>query len=344
MADNQSPTSNRFRERLVQDGWIRDDHSRITPLTGGVSSDIFLVEEGDKRFVAKRALEKLRVQQDWYADTSRIKTEIACLELFAEIAPGITPRIIAARPDHGYVLMEFLDSSFINWKSALLDGHCDAARAFAAGDTLGIIHRLTWNRPDLETRFNALENFRQLRLNPYFASLLNRHPDLQESVENEIHQLQGNRLCLMHGDYSPKNLLFSKDRIVVLDWETACYADPAFDIGFLLNHLILKAVHRPHQADEYHHLCQTAWNAYVMRIGAQRAAQVEPRLSHLSPLLLLARVDGKSPVEYLTDAGRHHLARAMARKALAAPFVGILPMCTGWIQQIKEWNHEHQSN
>lgn len=345
MADDQTPTSDAFREQLLQDGLINNrDEIGMVPLTGGVSSDIFLVEQDGKRFVAKRALEKLRVKQDWYADTSRIKTEMACLELFAGLAPGMTPQIIAARPDHGYVLMEFLDSSFINWKAILLNGQCDTGHAFAAGDTLGIIHRLTWNRPELERRFNALENFRQLRLNPYFAILLNRHPDLREAVENEINQLQCNRLCLIHGDYSPKNLLFSNARMVVLDWETACYADPAFDIGFMLNHLVLKAVNRPHQADDYYRLCQTAWHAYVMQIGNVRAAQVEPRLAKLLPLLLLARIDGKSPVEYLADTARHNLVRTMARTALVVPFVGVLPMCAGWIQQIKEWNHEHQNN
>ena len=340
MQDDAVKTRDQFRKQLVDDGFITNPSARMTALAGGVSSDIFLVD-GDKRLVAKRALEKLRVRQNWYADTSRINTEIGCLQYFGAVAPGITPELIAARPDHGYVLMEFLDSRFINWKSTLMDGQCIGSQAFAAGDTLGKIHRLTWNRPELQTRFNALENFRQLRLNPYFITLLKRHPDLREPVEHEIHHLQTHPLCLIHGDYSPKNILFSKDRMVVLDWETSCYADPAFDIGFLLNHLILKAVYRPYLTDDYLALCQTAWTAYVAQIGAVNTGLVEPRMAMLSPLLLLARVDGKSPVEYLTNTHQHDLVQSMARTALAAPFAGTMPMCMNWIQQIKEWNNEN---
>ena len=168
-----------------------------------------------------------------------------------------------------------------------------------------------------------------------------RHHDLRDRIETEIYQLQNNRLCLMHGDYSPKNLMFSSDRMVILDWEAACYADPAFDIGFLLNHLILKAVYRPQQAADYLALGQTAWKAYCAQIGDQAAALINQRLAGLLPLLLLARIDGKSPVEYLVTPRQRELVRLMAHTALAAPFAGTMPMCMNWIQRIKEWNNEN---
>jgi aminoglycoside phosphotransferase (APT) family kinase protein len=299
------------------------------------------VSDADRIFVVKRVLPKLRVQQDWYADTSRVNTEIMCLEYLGELLPEAAPQLIAARPEHGYLLMEYLGDRFTNWKAQLMRGQCVQLQAFKAGDTLGRIHHLTWGREDLKTRFNAMRNFQQLRLDPYFASLLRCHHDLRDLIENEIHQLQTNRLCLMHGDYSPKNLMFSDNRMVILDWEVACYADPAFDIGFLLNHLILKAVYRPEQAGDYLAQGQTAWKAYSTSIGDQVADLINQRLASLLPLLLLARIDGKSPVEYLDSPRQRELVRLMARTALAAPFAGTMPMCMNWIQQIKEWNNEN---
>ncbi len=161
-----------LRRQLYTDGMIRDPHAAMTALTGGVSADIFRVSDADRIFVVKRVLPKLRVQQDWYADTSRVNTEIMCLEYLGELLPEAAPQLIAARPEHGYLLMEYLGDRFTNWKAQLMRGQCVQLQAFKAGDTLGRIHHLTWGREDLKTRFNAMRNFQQLRLDPYFASLL----------------------------------------------------------------------------------------------------------------------------------------------------------------------------
>lgn len=329
-----------LRQQLYIDGLIRDPNAAMTALTGGVSADIFRITDMDRTLVVKRVLPKLRVQQDWYADISRVQTEINCLEYLGQLLPQAVPQLIAARPEHGYLLMEYLGDHFSNWKSHLMRGQCVERHAFNAGDTLGKIHHLTWGNDGVESEFNALQNFQQLRLDPYFHALISFHSDLRQRIEAEIHQLQSNRLCLMHGDYSPKNLMFSDDRMAVLDWEVGCYADPAFDIGFLLNHLILKAAYRPQQATDYLALVQTVWTAYTAQIGDQAAAFVEQRLAGLLPLLLLARIDGKSPVEYLVSPQPREMVRSMARTALAAPFSGTMPMCINWIQQIKGWNNE----
>ena len=330
-----------LRQQLYIDGLIRDPNAAMTALTGGVSADIFRITDSDRTCVVKRVLAKLRVRQDWYADISRVQTEINSLQYLGQLLPGAVPQLIAARPDHGYLMMEYLGDGFINWKADLMRGQCVERHAFTAGDILGKIHHLTWGNAGLESQFNALQNFRQLRLDPYFHALISVHPDLRQRIETEIHQLQSNRLCLMHGDYSPKNLMFSDDRMAVLDWEVACYADPAFDIGFLLNHLILKAAYRPPQATDYLALAQTAWTAYTAQIGDQAAAFVEQRLAGLLPLLLLARIDGKSPVEYIVSPQPREMVRFMARTALAAPFSGTMPMCINWMQQIKEWTNEN---
>ena len=58
------------------------------------------------------------------------------------------------------------------------------------------------------------------------------------------------RIALVHGDVSPKNILVGPDAPVLLDAECAWYGDPAFDIAFCLNHLLLKAVLLPHHLDE----------------------------------------------------------------------------------------------
>ena len=73
----------------------------------------------------------------------------------------------------------------------------------------------------------------------------------REVLRAEAERLVTCRSVLVHGDFSPKNLLVSGDRLVIIDCEVAWYGDPAFDLAFLLNHLCLKALyHAPaHGAD-----------------------------------------------------------------------------------------------
>ena len=57
---------------LLRLGLIRQgEKPRFARLTGGVSSDIWLVETANGLVCVKRALAKLRVQADWYAPIER---------------------------------------------------------------------------------------------------------------------------------------------------------------------------------------------------------------------------------------------------------------------------------
>jgi len=58
---------------------IELDAPRISELGGGVSNTVLLVESGERRFVLKQSLGKLRVEQEWLADRERIFREDSCL-------------------------------------------------------------------------------------------------------------------------------------------------------------------------------------------------------------------------------------------------------------------------
>ncbi|HEV2445620.1 MAG TPA: hypothetical protein VGS58_06850, partial [Candidatus Sulfopaludibacter sp.] len=82
---------------------------RFIALPGGVSSDIFKIEAGDREFVVKRALPKLRVAGDWQAPTSRNRHEADWLATAGRILPGSVPRVLARDDDSGLFAMEYLD-------------------------------------------------------------------------------------------------------------------------------------------------------------------------------------------------------------------------------------------
>lgn len=319
-----------FLDQLHTDGIVVSPDATLTPLAGGVSSDIYRVEDGDRVFVVKRALTQLKVADAWFADVSRNRFEVAYLQQVGKILPEAVPRVLAACPEHGYFTMEFLGDSFRNWKSLLLAGICEVRPAEQAGAILGTIHRQTWNDASVQAMFESTENFHQLRLEPYLLTTGQRHPHLRDAFETEARRVESTRRCLVHGDFSPKNILLQEKRFVILDCEVAWFGDPSFDVAFLLNHFVLKALHLEAHRNRCMELARAAWKSYCQALGAERAAETEAPLPRLLPMLMLARIDGKSPLEYLTDETKKQTVRKFVADALRDPRPGLEPLFASW--------------
>lgn len=319
---------------LRRAGLIHHQNPAITPLTGGVSSEILRVQDGDRSFVVKRALAKLKVRDDWFADVSRNQVEENYLRRVGEIAPGSVPQVLHAQPDEGWFAMEFLGSGFVNWKSELLANRADPSHAQQAGNILGRIHGATWGDPEVAQEFATLENFRQLRLEPYLETTAERVSDLAPLLRAEKERLSQTALCLVHGDFSPKNILISPERMVVVDAEVGWFGDPVFDTAFLLTHFHLKALLHTDDSAPVLSLVPTFWQAYSTGLGSQADADLEARTVRLVLCLLLARVHGKSPVEYLTLPSQRNFLTTFVRQHLPRPFSTLSLLTAAWQEGI----------
>lgn len=321
---------------LRADGQLRSPQARAIPLTGGVSSDVFLVEDGERQFVVKQALAKLKVQDLWQADISRNRTEYEYLNFVGRILPDAVPKVFAA--GQGYFTMEYLGEGFANWKQMLLAGQCDVADATQAGGALGTIHRVSAGNAEAARIFDTTKNFHQLRTDPYLVTTGQRHPELREYFERETFRLESTRECLVHGDYSPKNILIGNGRQVILDCEVAWYGDPAFDLGFLLNHFLLKSLHHAPVDVGMNVLAEHAIREYFAerRLAAQKQDELDRRTAHLLLLLLLARIDGKSPAEYLRSDEKKDFVRKFVTHTLAAPDLTLSELSRRWFTALAE--------
>ena len=312
MADNRSP----ILDVLRRDQLVSGHYVLVTPLGGGVSSDVFLIEDEGKRFVVKRALPQLKVKDQWQADTSRNRVEYEFLRYLSRIVPDAAPAVFAVGAD--YFAMEYLGPEYCNWKELLLGGDCQPQHATRAARILGTLHRVSFGDPDLACRFDTTPNFHQLRTDPYLLTTGRRNPTLREHFEQEAVRLEETRRCLVHGDYSPKNILVGSDRMVLLDCEVAWYGDPAFDLAFLINHLLLKALYHAPLDYGLQEIIGTMIAAYYDERQMEDTKSLDSRTARLLLMLLLARVDGKSPVEYLTEA-KQDFVRDFTRSRLSAP-------------------------
>jgi 5-methylthioribose kinase len=325
--------STKLIDELRRNGHVADPQARLTPLNGGVSSEIFLVEDGAQKFVVKRALPKLKVKDDWFADVSRNASERDYLECVHRILPGAVPELRFASPSGNYFGMEFLGEGFTPWKQLLLAGDMQIRHAELAGNILGKIHERTASSDALRRQFDTTANFYQLRIEPYLLTTGARHRELREAFENEARRIASVREALVHGDFSPKNILIGADRMVVLDCEVAWYGDPTFDVAFFLNHLFLKWLHFAPETPGVENLIAAFWRTYAAERLPANAAVVEQRLVRLLLMLLLARVDGKSPVEYLSPRKQGFI-RSFVHRHLPTPPESLAEMSGIWFAEI----------
>ncbi|MBK5293935.1 MAG: aminoglycoside phosphotransferase family protein [Acidobacteriia bacterium] len=276
----------------------------VEPLGGGVSNRVLLVRTPQTRFVVKQSLGQLRVEEEWFADRSRIHRESAAMAALApHLPPNSVPAVLFEDNENCIYAMEAAPASAADWKSQLLSGRTDVKVARKAAGIHAAMIDASWCSEAWDGQFGDQTCFGQLRLDPYYRFAASKHPRLADVFAQCIQACQTRRQSLVHGDFSPKNLLVWEGQVMVIDFEVIHYGDPSFDAAFLLNHLLLKAVHRPHQATEFAELASVYWRALRDAFPGSQDEFEYWTIRHLG-CLHLARVDGKSPAEYLTPAQR----------------------------------------
>ena len=311
------------------------------PLTGGVSSDIWRVALADRMICVKRALDKLKVAQDWRAPVERNSFEVAWMDVAGAIVPGAVPRLIAVDPAARLFAMEFLDPvDHKLWKAQLRDGVLEPETAHEVGVRLAHIHAATAGRAEIAARFRSDAIFHAIRLEPYLEATGRAHPDLATPIAALVARTAATRRALVHGDVSPKNILAGPRGPVFLDAECAWYGDPAFDLAFCLNHLLLKCAWRPRHAAGYLALFDTLSAAYLAGCDWEPPEDLEARAASLLPALFLARVDGKSPVEYITTDEIRAAIRRVARPLVATPPSRLATIRDAWREDLTAWRPE----
>jgi aminoglycoside phosphotransferase (APT) family kinase protein len=321
---------------LVSHGLLKEGApSRWTALSGGVSSDVWRVESSAGICCVKQALERLKVAAEWRVPRTRSSYEWAYLCFAAECVPGSVPRPLAHDADLSIIAMEFLEpGEFPVWKQQLMDRQIDEMTAHGVGVMLGRLHALSAHSRELSHRFDTLENFRAIRLEPYLLATAHRHPDRAGVLNMLAARTAAFKVALVHGDVSPKNILVGSRGPVLLDAECAWFGDPAFDVAFCLTHLLLKCLVHPDIAARYLNAFAALFQSYLPRINWEDPALLEQRAASLLPGLLLARIDGKSPVDYLAPSAQEQ-GRAAARSFLAQPPARLDELAQAWRDMVR---------
>jgi len=294
--------------------------ARVAALTGGVSSDISVVETGRRRFCVKRALPKLKVAALWEAPVKRNAAEAAYMRAVACWLPHAVPRVLGEDAAAGWFAMDYLaPEDHTLWKAQLLAGLVDPDFVAAVGRDLAIIHARSAADPNIPAAFANDDTFEAIRIEPYLRATGRAHPELAPRFNELAQTTLSTKRALVHGDVSPKNILEGPRGPVFLDAECAWFGDPAFDLAFCLNHLLLKGARARAEKARYNAAFSVLADAYLAGVDWESAADVEGRAAALLPALFLARVDGKSPVEYLKQESERDEVRRCAVPLIADP-------------------------
>lgn len=308
---------------LAAQGLIGDaERPTVRELGGGVSNLVLLVEfpgeaqAPERRWVVKQSLEKLRVQDDWRSERGRIFREAAAIRALRPVVGDAVPEVLHVDHDNFLCIMTAAPRGSAVWKESLLAGDVDLRVARAVGELLARIIKAS--RADLRfcEEFNNRTVFDQLRVDPYYRTTASRRPEVARALHELIEDSWAIRTALVHGDYSPKNILARNGSIFLIDFEVVHWGDPAFDSGFLLNHLCLKSFHRPHLAQLYLDAAREFWKELLAALEIQGASDFERMTARHLGGLMLARIDGKSPVEYITDPATKERVRGAATRLL----------------------------
>ena len=321
---------------LQQHGRIGEEEEPETHiLRGGVSNRTVLVQRQDgESWVIKQALGKLRVATDWFSSPERIHREAMGLRWLARLAPAgtITPLIFEDEEQH-ILAMQAVPQPHDNWKNLLLDGIVKSAHIEQFGRLLGSIHsQAAVRRQEVEPVFADTSFFESLRIEPYYLYTAREEPQAASFLHALVDETRAHRLTLVHGDYSPKNVLVYGEQLILLDHEVIHWGDPAFDLGFSLTHLLSKAHHLREQRDLFADAARLYWNTYCQSQSV--VSLPEERAIRQTLGCLLARVSGRSPLEYL-DAAERSRQRRVVLALMQQPPTSIEEFIAQFVERIE---------
>jgi 5-methylthioribose kinase len=330
-----------LRQYLIGRGHIQlHETVSFKKLPGGVSNRVVRVGWPDGRgWVLKQALAKLRVDVDWFSNPERIGVEARATRWLNLLAPkGTTPMFVFEDMSNHLMAMEAIPEESDNWKSVLLSGEIVSDHFKQFGQLLGTIHRRSSEAgPAIFNNFEDTTYFESLRLQPYYLYAAEKVPAAAGFLNALVQETIRHKNSLVHGDFSPKNTLIYRGKLIVLDYEVAHFGDPGFDVGFALTHFLSKANHLRAERDRIGAAAVLFWDLYRREIDSVEWAQtLEPRAVRHTLGCLLARVAGKSRLEYLThqEAERQ---REVVLQLIVNPSTSVNDLIAEFIRKIEAY-------
>jgi 5-methylthioribose kinase len=309
-------TTDNVLDYLRANGWISDKLATAECLSGGVSNHVLRVTTPERCFVLKQSRPQLRTRDAWFSDLDRIWREQEVMQALYPSMPDVVPQVLQVDRANYVYTMSHAPMDAVVWKAELLNGKIDVDLGMRIGRVLGRMQQISADRANEFAAFADHAVYVQLRVDPFYRRVQERCPDVAAAIEPIVREMLTRKDALCHGDYTPKNMLVNAAGLTLVDYETAHIGDPTMDLGLFLAHLTLKAIRDDDRQSSFLQLMRAFWHGYRDAAHFASNADLERRgMRHLA-VCLLARVDGTSPVDYLSDEAKRDHVRRLGRAIL----------------------------
>jgi streptomycin 6-kinase len=329
-ADSSGDSPTGLIEALETMGLLaQGDRAQFTPVGNGGSAEIYRVGLGWGTICVKRALPKTGLGGDGTLPVERSNFESEWLRLARVIVGDGVPEVLGDQP--GLFAMEYLDPArHASWTSLLKKGDINPSTAAETGRMLGRIHAATANNFAVAQRFASDHIFHAACIEPLLLATAQVQPSVAARLKQFAMNTERNKLALVHGDFSPDNVLIGPKGPILLDAECAWYGDPAFDLARCLSHLLVDCVLQPQWRD-YYLTCYTAFcAAYAQRVTWEMPEQTDERAALLLPALVLGHAYGRVPLDSLQRESDRDRVAVLARRLLLDPVVRLGAVREAW--------------
>ena len=167
--------------------------------------------------------------------------------------------------------------------------------ASTCGELLATVHNQTVNMRELKTKFRDTKPFQQLRIEPLYDVVAAKHPELKKIIDDQSQGLLKTTRMLVLGDLRPRNVWVNSGQVFLVDFATAHYGNPSFDLAFYSADLCMKAILNSPQKAAYLEGINVFWISYFRIAEYARRAEVEKCAVRDFGCLLLGVIDGRLP-------------------------------------------------
>jgi 5-methylthioribose kinase len=311
--DKQSIPTYMHRKKLLDDGNVP---LRVRSLSDGMKNLVYLVTSADERWTVKQALSRVQIKERWWVDRKRVFAEKNCIELLHQIfPPPVIPEVLLEdRTDFVLVTTAPPDNSVL-WEDELAGGRIDLQIAVQCGEFLATVHNETFQNRDVRLMFKDTKAFEQLRIEPYYTRVIQAYPDLKKVITAQARTLMKDGYCLVLGDLRPRNVWITSGQLFLVDFATAHYGCPSFDLAFYSIDMCVKAMNNSTQKAAYLEAINVFWNAYFRIAEYERVAETAKMAVADLGCLLLAATDGRQ-TQVFPDEHTMELSRRIAQSLL----------------------------
>lgn len=270
---------------------------RIQDLSDGMKNRVYYVEASNQTWIVKQAHSRVQIKERWWIDRRRIFAEKSCIELLTRfLPPEVLPQVLLEDRTDFILVTTPPPHNALSWEGDLLNGRINLQIAVQCGELLASVHNETAGSSEVAAAFADTKAFVQLRIDPLYNYIANAYPDLKKVVAMHTNRLLNEGFCLVLGDLRPRNVWVVHGHPYWVDFATAHYGYPTFDLAFYTADMCIKAMQNTAQKAAYLEAVNVFWNSYFQEASYEQVEEVKHRAVHDLGCLLLSATDGRQPV------------------------------------------------